>query len=68
MTTREDGMNKAISIAMLVAGLLSWFAPSFNGFLFEPSNVTDGEGRIVGAILTVGAAILWYIRADKEGT
>jgi hypothetical protein len=45
-------------IGLIVAGALSYLFPGFNGFLFERSNVTTGEGQIVGAILFVGGLIL----------
>jgi len=55
-------MNKGIAVALLMAGVTSWYAPGFNGFWSDASDVSDGEGRIVGAIFTVGAIIVWFQR------
>lgn len=54
--------NRVISIALLLVGLFSWYAPGFNGLWSDPSTVTDGEGRIAGAVFMVGAAIVWFQR------
>jgi hypothetical protein len=59
-------MNRALAIGFAFAGLLTWMWPSFNGLL-EPVNVTDGEGRIAGAILFVGAGILWCMQPRADG-
>lgn len=50
-------MNKN-GVAVLFAGIgvASWIWPTFNGILFEPSQVSVGEGRIIAAIFIVGAA------------
>jgi hypothetical protein len=55
-------MKKAVAIGFVIAGTGSWFWPQWNGFLFAPSNVSAGEGHIVGAIFLVGAAIVWFLR------
>lgn len=54
--------NRIVSAALLFAGLTSWVAPGFNGVFFEAAEVSAGDGRIVGAILIVGAAIVWFQR------
>jgi hypothetical protein len=43
-------MNKSIAIGLAFAGAISWYWPGFSGYLFAPSNVGVGEGRIVGSI------------------
>lgn len=55
-------MNKGIAGGLLVAGILSWYDPGFNGFWAEASNVSAGDGRIIGAIFIVGAAIVFFQR------
>jgi hypothetical protein len=57
-------MNRAVAVGLAIAGLSSWYWPGFNGIWFSPSNVTTGEGHIIGAILIVGAAIVWFIRSS----
>lgn len=47
-----------IGIELTVAGVVSYLFPGFNGIFFERSNITTGEGQIVGAILVVGGLIL----------
>ncbi len=47
-----------IGIDLIVAGICSYLFPGFNGILFERSNISTGEGQIVGAILVVGGLIL----------
>ncbi len=39
---------------------MSWIAPEFSGFFFDSTDVTTGEGRIIGAIFLVGAALVWF--------
>ncbi|SDN27437.1 hypothetical protein SAMN05216196_1011 [Lutimaribacter pacificus] len=55
-------MNKAISGGFAVLGLMSWYDPGFNGFWLDPSDVSDGDGRIVAAVFLVGAAIVFFQR------
>ena len=59
-------MNRAIAIGFVGAGMISWFLPGFNGYLFEPSVISAGDGRIVGAIFLVGAAIVWFVRPEDK--
>ena len=44
--------------ALIAAGICSYLFPGFNGVLFERSNVTTGEGQMLGAVLFVGGLIL----------
>ncbi len=60
-------MKQALAIGMLMAGIGQWYWPNWNGLFFEPSiGVTVGEGRIIAAILGVGAAILWFMPQTPE--
>jgi hypothetical protein len=59
-------MNRVISIGFIVAGIMSYFWPGFNGYFFPPSEISAGDGRIVASILLVGAAILWFIRTPPN--
>lgn len=43
---------------LIVAGVTSFLFPGFNGVLVERSEVTTGEGQILGAVLIVGGLIL----------
>jgi hypothetical protein len=52
--------SQTVAVCFIVAGVTSWSYPAFNGFLFEAASVSAGEGRIVGAIFLVGAALLWF--------
>ena len=52
--------NRAVASGFLGAGLMSWIAPEFSGFFFDSTDVTTGEGRIIGAIFLVGAALVWF--------
>lgn len=47
-------INRIVSAGLLVAGLTSWITPGFNGLAFDASDVSSGEGQIVGAIFMVG--------------
>jgi hypothetical protein len=58
--------NRLVAAAFIMAGTMAWFWPRFGGLLFDPPDVTDGEGRIVGAILYVGAAILWFMQPPSK--
>ncbi len=55
-----------VAIGFAVTGVCSWWWPSFNGFFFAPSDISAGDGRIVGTILIVGAAILWFMPRRKD--
>jgi hypothetical protein len=59
-------MNKTIAVFFLIAGLTSWMWPGFNGFVASPSDISAGEGRIVGAVFFVGASIVWFLRISPE--
>jgi len=59
-------LNRSIAIGFAVAGTVSYFWPGFNGMLFEPSNISVGESRIIAAIFLVGAAIVWFIREPPK--
>lgn len=52
-------MRKQIAICLAGAAAVCWFFPGYNGALFEPSNISVGDSRIIAAILAVGAAVLW---------
>jgi hypothetical protein len=54
-------MNSGISVGLFVAGLMAWMFPGFNGFLFEPSQVSAGETRILVTVFFVGAVIVWLL-------
>jgi hypothetical protein len=54
-------MKRYVAIGMLIAGAGSWYWPGFNGVFSAPADITTGDGRIIGAILLVGAAILWFM-------
>ena len=54
-------MNRTVATFLAAAGFTSWIAPGFNGAFFDAVQVSDGEGRIVGAIFIVGAAIVWFL-------
>jgi len=59
-------VNKAIAIGFMVAGFIAWYFPGFNGYFFAPSDVSDGEGLIAGSVLTVGAAVLWFMHPRSD--
>lgn len=54
-------VNKHLAIGFAVAGAGSWFFPGYNGLLPD-SGISADTGQIVGAIFTVGAALLWFIK------
>jgi uncharacterized protein YjeT (DUF2065 family) len=56
-------LMRALAIVFAVAGVVSGFWPgTISGLLFHTVTVTAREGRIIGALFIVGAAILWFIR------
>jgi hypothetical protein len=54
--------NRHVAAGLAVAGVITWFAPGFNGFLFGASTVSDGDALIASAVLYVGASIVWFLR------
>lgn len=61
MDLRLVKSKQAIAIGLAVYSAVSWYAPGFGGVLFDEVEVSTGEGRIISAILLVGAAILWFM-------
>jgi hypothetical protein len=53
--------KQTVAIGFAVYSTISWFAPEFSGVMFDDAAVSAGEGRIISAILLVGAAILWFM-------
>jgi len=54
--------NRHVAFGLVFLGLLTWFAPGFNGVMFEQGSVSDGEAQIASAVYIVGAAIVWFQR------
>ena len=52
--------SKSVSIFFGLAAIMSWFWPGFNGSLFSASEVSVGDGHIIGAVFSVGSALLWF--------
>lgn len=50
--------NRVVAVALLIAGLMTWLAPSYQGVWSGPADVSDGEGLIASAIFIAGAAIV----------
>lgn len=59
-----SGKHWAVLLALLA--ISSWFFPQWNGFFFERSEVSTGEGRIIAAIFFVGSLLLWYLSPRKD--
>ena len=56
------------AILLIVFGLMYWFFPGWNGFFFESSDISMGEGRIMASILLIGGVLLYYLPSShKEG-
>jgi hypothetical protein len=53
-------MNRSVSVGLACLGFLNWYFPGFDGMLSGAARVSTGDGRIIGAIFMVGAAILWF--------
>jgi hypothetical protein len=60
--------HKFWAVFLFFSALSVWFFPGWNGFLFESSNVTAGEGRIMAAIFFVGGLLLWYLTPEKKSS
>jgi hypothetical protein len=52
--------RKSWAVILFIAGACSWLFPGWNGFLFAASDVSAGQGETIGAILIVGALVLWF--------
>ncbi|TGS95266.1 hypothetical protein EN814_16315 [Mesorhizobium sp. M2D.F.Ca.ET.171.01.1.1] len=59
-------MNKALAVGFAMAGFINWTWPGFNGFLFQPSNISLGDSRIIGAILMSAAGIIWFLDPSSK--
>ena len=56
-------MTRTLAILFAAAGGVSWVWPgTIAGLFFQTVTVTAREGRIIGVIFVVGAAILWFVR------
>jgi hypothetical protein len=55
-----------IGIGLIIGGIGSYPFPGFNGIFFDRSNITTGEGQILGAILFVGGLILVAIARKSK--
>jgi hypothetical protein len=59
-------MKNIIGVVCVLMGAISWYAPGWNGFLFQAStDVTTGEGRIIAAIFFIGGLILIFMPSEK---
>ncbi|PHS23476.1 MAG: hypothetical protein COA84_11130 [Robiginitomaculum sp.] len=59
-------MNKGFAVVLGMAGVMSWYWPTYNGFWSPPVDVSVGEGHIIGAIFIVGGMIVWFLRPPKD--
>lgn len=59
-------MNRGVAVILAILGAESWLWPQWNGTLFPPSDVSTGDGHIIGAIFIVGAVIVWFIRPAPD--
>jgi hypothetical protein len=58
---------RILAVALAVAGAACWVWPSaVVGFLFPGLSVSAREGAIIGALLFISAAILWFIRPSND--
>jgi len=58
-------MKTGMAIALGIAGLGAWLLPGWNGLLFPASDTSAGEGQDLGAVLVVGALVLWFMPEKK---
>lgn len=59
-------MSKSFAYVLFGIAALVWFFPGFNGILFEPSNVSVGEGHILSAVIFVGGLVVLLLVHLKE--
>jgi len=60
--------KKTWAILLFLLAISQWFFPQWNGFLFDPADISTGEGRIAASILFVGALILWYWKPKSQAS
>lgn len=58
--------RKTWAIGLFILSAANWFFPRWNGYFFEPSDVSTGEGRIISVICLVGGLLLWYRDPSKR--
>lgn len=61
-----NGMRIGLGIAALLAGLQSWNFPGWNGFFVAASDVSVGDGRIIGAIFFAVALVLFGMVSPNQ--
>lgn len=54
-----------IAAVFAASGAGHWYSPGFNGIWFAPATMTLAESRLVGAVMLVGAAILFFMNPSK---
>ena len=57
--------NKRGAGALFAIGLFNGYWPTYGKFFGAQPDFSVGEGRIVAAILLVGAAIVWFMPQPK---
>jgi hypothetical protein len=58
---------RILAIALAAAGLACWLWPgAVVSFLFPGLTVGARESAIIGALLFISAAILWFVRPSND--
>ena len=56
--------KKSLSWLLIIAGFVGYCFPEFQGIF--ASNISAGEGRIIGTIILVGGILLLYMPNNKS--
>ncbi len=54
-------LSNSVAVIFLVIGTTNWYWPGFDGIFSASLEISAGDGRIIGSIFQVGAAILWFM-------
>jgi hypothetical protein len=59
----QNHWNRIVAIGLAVSGFYYWPPlPAIERLFRLEAQIGFGDGRIIGAIFIVGAAIIWFIR------
>ena len=57
-------LKTSLGGGLVVAGIVKWFFPEFNGLLAGPVKTTIEHGELLGLISFIGGSIIFFMPTD----